>query len=58
MVTDNLKVYLAGGILILLVLVWIYLKSNSEDESLQDELEDDDDTRDVRESDVAKVIDN
>lgn len=58
MIPDNLKVYIAGGILILLVLAWIYLRGGSEDESLQDELEDDDDTRDVRDTDVAKVIDN
>lgn len=57
MIPDHLKVYLAGGILILLVLAWIYLRGN-ENESLQDELEDDDDTRDVRDTDVAKIVDN
>lgn len=58
MIPDHLKLYLAGGILILLVVIWIYLRSGSEDESLQDELEDDDDTRDIRDTDVAKIIDN
>lgn len=56
--THHLKVYLAGGILILLVLAWIYLRGGNENESLQDELEDDDDTRDVRDTDVAKIVDN
>lgn len=52
-----LNIYLVCVLIILFTLVWIYFR-DKDGENLQEELEDDDDTHDIRDTDIAKVINN
>ncbi len=50
------KVYGAIGLVVLLVVIWLYLKSGgTSEENLEVDIEDDDD---ITDGETAKVIDN
>lgn len=50
------RIYIAGGVLVFLIIIWLYLRTvPTEGESMEGEIEDDDDIKDV---DVSKKINN
>jgi len=52
----NPLIYIAGSVLVFLIIIWLYLRSiSAEGEFMEGEIEDDDDIKDVN---VSKKINN